>query len=99
MGVCGRANCKNWRSQENRRYRAYSKNLLRHGEYDNIMSYKKKWQNPWDGPKDGSYWFGDLRYIECCSRVCIKWGIKVTYCDPDEDYHRCEFEYFEMMRK
>lgn len=65
MGITGRKSCKAWRSQENRRYRAYCKNLMRHEKYDDLPDYKGRFGNEWDSPRDGRFYFGKTKYRAC----------------------------------
>ena len=96
--VTGCRSSKAWRRQENRRYRAYAKNHMRHGRYDDIQGYCGTFANEWHSLRDGKYWFGEVKYIECSSRQYYKWGMVITTCRPGH-YHSCVLEYKKQMRK
>lgn len=102
MGVTGRPSCKSWRTQQNRRYRAYWKNLMRHGKYDDIQDYKGKFGNEWDSPRDGRTYFGEMKYRECIEEEYDAWIW--TYdgnykCVPNRNLHFCYEAYLTYMRK
>jgi hypothetical protein len=100
QGVCGYKSCKAWRSGENRRYRAYVNNLMRHEQYDSIQGYCGKFGNEWDSPRDGKMYFGHMKNRPCGTVVYFisvyftcrekNWGI---------DHYNCHKYYLELMRK
>lgn len=99
MGVTGRSSCKWWRSSENRRYRAYVKNLIRHERYDDIQDFCGRFGNEWDSPRDGRCWFGHYKNTECISRDEVLSWPGWFGCWIEMDCHYCHKEYTRLMRK
>lgn len=88
-------NCsKEWRSKQNRKYRAYCKNRMRHEEYE-LPSYTCSFGNEWDSPRDGRNWCGESKYKQCpvLERIFGYWR------GCDKRGHRCYKYYKELMRK
>ena len=91
----GGQNCsKGWRSKQNRKYRAYVNNELRHERYE-MSQYKGKFGNEWDSPRDGKGWCGEYKYIPC-PHILRRWGYS-TGCNGK--HHHCYLYYKELMRK
>lgn len=105
MGVTGRSSCKAWRTQENRRYRAYAKNEMRHGRYDNIQGFCGNFGNEWASPRDGRVYFGDYKGVPCIDKTQHpewRWWswINDRYgCWVEKDVHFCHKAYLELLRK
>lgn len=91
-----------WRTQENRKYRAYSKNEMRHDRWE-IQDYCGKFGNEWDSPRDGKMWWNDGKGQDCVQTVYChnyKYGIKIHGCDiKNNDHYRCNIAYMKQMRK
>ena len=88
----GQNSSKQWRSAQNRRYRSYCKNLMRHNNYE-LPDYCNMFGNEWDSPRDGKGWVGDYKYYKC-PYICNNGFV---YCTKDS--HHCYKYYNEMMRK
>lgn len=89
-------NCsKGWRTDQNRKYRAYVRNLMSHEQYDDIEPFCNRFGNEWDSPRDGKSWCGDIKYRECPHNNSI-WGTRF-YCEKGNHY--CYLYYNELMRK
>lgn len=93
---CGQNCSKQWRSKENRKYRAYAKNLMRHELYDNIDPYCNRFGNKWDSPGDGKSWCGNIKYRKCPYIRYMFHGVGVGCTDT---VHFCHRYYDELMRK
>lgn len=100
MGIAGRVSCKLWRSKQNRKYRAYTNNLIRHHKYDDILAYKGRFGNEWDSPRDGKQWLGDWKNKKCgiYSWYTYK-GIALTNCKDSRSHYRCNVALKKYMRK
>lgn len=100
---CGHHSCKVWRTQENRRYRAYAKNLMRHAQYDSIQGYCGKFGNEWDSPRDGKYWYTRGKGKKCNTTIWYSsyltgiLGIIPT-CE-NGDHWSCDIAYKKQMRR
>ncbi len=103
MGITGRPSCKQWRSVENRRYRAYAKNLMRHERYDDIQVYKGRFGNEWSSPRDGWTYFGHYKNQPCVDRGNYPgwrwWSWLHGGCWLEKNVHFCHKAYKELMRK
>jgi len=89
-------NCsKGWRSAQNRKYRAYTRNLMAHERYDDIDPFCNKFGNEWDSPRDGKSWCGDIKYRKC-PYASYLWSVGI-YCETGN--HHCYKYYNELMRK
>lgn len=98
-GVTGSNSCKKWRSQENRRYRAYYKNLVRHGKYDDIQGYCGRFGNEWDSPRDGKTRIFQYKYWSCGQYWWYSpYGERRFFC-KDGDHWHCNEYYKQFMRK
>lgn len=97
-GITGCNSAKAWRSQENRRYRAYVRDLMRHQKYDSIQGYGGRFGNEWSGPRDGkTHWF-DLKNKPCNTKPYFLYGFVCQGCLNGE--HRdCHIYYKKLMRK
>lgn len=98
-GWCGNGGCKEWRTQENRRYRSYVKTKLRTNidNWDNLQKYAGKYGNEWDSPRDGKGWVGDSKWRPCPHAYWWH-GLMRMFCH-DGKHFRCINHYKEMMRK
>jgi hypothetical protein len=103
MGITGRSSCKWWRSSENRRYRAYAKNLIRHERYDDIQDFCGRFGNEWSSPRDGIQYFGGMKHRECISMDDLepftwRWWLSER-CWVEKNIHFCHKEYTRLLRK
>lgn len=92
---CGKNCSKQWRSDQNRKYRAYVHNMMAHEKYDYIEPYKGRFGNEWNSPRDGKVWIGNMKYRKCPYYLaCYDFRICCI-----KDRHHC-YKYFEEeMRK
>ena len=93
---CHRSSCKGWRTQENRRYRAYVRDHIAHERYDSIQGYCGRFGNEWDSPRDGKGWIGEMKYRKC---PYYRYLYNGQWHGCETNIHFCSKYYWEMMRK
>lgn len=93
--IGGFASChsmKEFRQSENRSERRRVKHVITAQHWD-ALPHKKEYQNEWDSPRDGKYWFGDIMSTKYRCHFCISphvwYGGNACYCaEFKEDYKK-----------
>lgn len=100
-GTCKCISRKSWLTGENRRYRAYTTNLMRKERYDDIQSFKGRFGNEWTSPRDGKQYFGHMKYQNCYdNEICYLYGYTtIKHCTSNYHYYDCKETYKRYMRK